>query len=84
MDVHVRKCHKEEVECGLCDCTHENRKNLENHQVTCEVYQYGKTAFGEKVKTISDIKKHILEVHGHPTQVVHLTSRTLHKLRKFL
>ena len=72
MEMHVGKNHKEEFECGMCECKFENIEVLEIHQATCEVYQCGDSDCKERVKTISEIKKHLAEVHGHPMQVVHL------------
>ena len=65
MDMHIGKKHKEELERGLCECKFDNLEVLEIHQVTCEVYQCGNSDCKERVKTISEIKKHLAEVHGH-------------------
>ena len=72
MEMHVGKNHREDLECGICECKFDNLEVLEMHQVTCEVYQCGNSECKERVKTISEIKKHLVEVHGHPMQVVHL------------
>ena len=72
MDVHVGEKHRENIECGLCECTLDGQEELDTDLVTCEVYQCDDSECKERVKTISDIKKHLLEVHGHSMQVLHL------------
>ena len=50
MDVHVGENHRENIECGLCECTLDDKKKLETHLVTCEVYQCGDSECRERVK----------------------------------
>ena len=58
-------------ECGLCECTLDDKEKLETHLVTCEVYQCCDSECRERVKTI----------HGHPIQILHLkTNRSESKL----
>ena len=81
MDVHLGENHKENIECGLCECTLDDKEKLETHLVTCEVYQCGDSECRERVKTITELKKHLSKVHGHPMQVLHLkTNRSESKL----
>ena len=62
MEVHIGKCVSNNFECGLCDAKFENLISLELHLRTCEIYECSECY--QKIKTISDMKKHFAENHA--------------------
>ena len=70
MELHFRKTHNETVECALCDSTFKDTATLDIHIFTCEVYRCNKCQLN--LKTLSDLKKHIVEEHeGQSTKIYH-------------
>ena len=61
MEVHVGKCHKDILECGLCDFNSETLENLETHLGTCEIYECSYCEL--RTKFLKDIKSHIEKEH---------------------
>ena len=59
------KLHSQNFDCGLCDNAFENLENLETHLNACEIYRCRHCI--TKEKTVSNIKKHAVEVHGGST-----------------
>ena len=77
MEMHVKKLHSENISCGMCDLEMINMEELETHLVTCEVYRCGECKI--KLKTVSDIKKHINKEHkGRNICLTHLQTNREH------
>ena len=70
MEVHVAKCNVEKFECGLCEDTFVEEKDLDTHLRTCEIYECSDC--WKRLKNLSDIKKHIEENHKDYTTLNHL------------
>ena len=70
MEVHIGKCCYTYFECGLCEVKVENFEKLEIHLTTCEVYKCG-ICF-ERIKILSDIKKHVKEEHKDANYLHHI------------
>ena len=39
MEVHVGKCRRDTLLCGLCEFNSDTLENLETHLVACEIYR---------------------------------------------
>ena len=72
IEVHVGWCRQSNFECGLCGNNFEQKEDLETHLRTCEMYQCGRYSCWLRVKSLSDMKKHIEEKHTTSTSLHHL------------
>ena len=71
MEIHYRKTHSDQLECGLCDNAFSDLESLELHLFTCECYLCKKC--DTNFKTLSNIKNHISEQHeGKSTRIFHI------------
>ena len=72
IEVHVGWCRQSNFECGLCGNNFEEKEDLETHLRSCEMYECGRYSCWLRVKSLSDMKKHIEEKHTTSTSLHHL------------
>ena len=72
MKVHIGKFHLETFECGLCDDKFEKLVDLEIHLNTCEVYECNFADCLHRLRTLSEMKKHIEEEHEDGKALHHI------------
>ena len=62
MEVHMKKCHSENITCVLCEYVAKSIENLEMHQFTCEVYKCDECT--NISKTLKEVKDHVNTVQS--------------------
>ena len=69
MEVHNKKYHSENLECGLCEFLAKDKDELDTHLTTCEIYDCG--GCYHRARQIGEIKDHIQ--NEHKNEIVQFT-----------
>ena len=70
MEVHVGKCRRDKLECGLCEFNSDTLDNLETHLGSCEMYECSVCEL--RTRFLKDIKSHIVKEHDETKLLYHM------------